>query len=644
MGFRDGRHALLGAARQNIIDAKSQGSSALSEPTPPRVLISYSHDDPAHEDRVLDLADRLRHDGVDAMVDQYVQFPPEGWPAWCEAEIHRADFVLMVCTETYLRRVNRGEEPGKGHGVIWEARLIRQHLYDSGSVSGKFVPVLFADGSHDHVPTPVKGGTIYRAELSEGYEELYRLLTNQPRARKPELGKLRRLPERQRQSLGKPATGTVAEDAINQPGQYLYDINPRIESANEASKPFILEVLSENLNIAPPSSPNEITNDLIHLLEKLPSRTPALAAAFYAAVQSVDPVPPRPDRPRNMVDILADLCPGQDAPPPLVTFVIELSKRLSESAIGKGLSTWLIKAGIESPLPSSSSSDAPRGIAHGVIEICRGPQSGFIGRAWLCTEHAQRSLGGEETANHLILERWVSQIVLEFVRQSYDAEQDLILEFLLSEDLLLAREVQIERFRLDPKRKDSQPLGTVYPVVLRSHWRAVDDMALHFRSNWRRWSQMAASRGCVPVHWVSRADRHASLFAQLAAWARDSEDGASDSGAPMSVALTFVPKGERGLGILRRILEAGAPVILWPSQQFNYPSIEDWMSELSQITEGNLSGLPQRILRHRLETERDPNQRSFARHLSVICDDAERNLDQLVRVGSLHGDLLAHET
>jgi hypothetical protein len=115
----------------------------------------------------------------------------------------------MICTETYLRRVSREDEPGEAYSVLWEARLIRQHLYDAGSVSGKFVPVLLASGSPDHVPTAVKGGTIYRVESSEGYDGLYRLLTNQPPVRKPELGKLRQLADRQRVSLGEPPTGTV---------------------------------------------------------------------------------------------------------------------------------------------------------------------------------------------------------------------------------------------------------------------------------------------------------------------------------------------------------------------------------------------------------------------------------------------------
>ena len=68
---------------------------------PPKVFISYSHDTVAHQERVLDLADRLRADGIDAEIDQYNDSPSEGWPRWCERQIEAADFVLMVCTEAY---------------------------------------------------------------------------------------------------------------------------------------------------------------------------------------------------------------------------------------------------------------------------------------------------------------------------------------------------------------------------------------------------------------------------------------------------------------------------------------------------------------------------------------------------------------
>ena len=42
---------------------------------PPKILLSYSHDSPEHQKRVLTLANRLRADGVDCVIDQYVVVP-----------------------------------------------------------------------------------------------------------------------------------------------------------------------------------------------------------------------------------------------------------------------------------------------------------------------------------------------------------------------------------------------------------------------------------------------------------------------------------------------------------------------------------------------------------------------------------------
>ena len=38
-----------------------------------------------------------------------------GWPLWCERQIEAANVVLMVCTETYHRRVSGDEEQGKAY-------------------------------------------------------------------------------------------------------------------------------------------------------------------------------------------------------------------------------------------------------------------------------------------------------------------------------------------------------------------------------------------------------------------------------------------------------------------------------------------------------------------------------------------------
>jgi len=111
-----------------------------SEASPLRVFISYSHASLGHADRVLALADRLRQDGIDSILDQYLLgSPDEGWPLWMDRQIRDTDFVLMICTPTYYRRVMGEEEPGVGHGVNWESNLVYQHFYKAGTINKPFL-------------------------------------------------------------------------------------------------------------------------------------------------------------------------------------------------------------------------------------------------------------------------------------------------------------------------------------------------------------------------------------------------------------------------------------------------------------------------------------------------------------------------
>ena len=90
----------------------------------PKVFISYSHDSETFSDRVLQLAEKLRDDGLDAQIDQYVEGTPEkGWPRWMLDQLDRSDFVLVVCTQTYYGRFRGRGEPDRGHGADWEGRV-----------------------------------------------------------------------------------------------------------------------------------------------------------------------------------------------------------------------------------------------------------------------------------------------------------------------------------------------------------------------------------------------------------------------------------------------------------------------------------------------------------------------------------------
>ena len=170
----------------------------------PRVFVSYSQDSVDHTGRVLELADALRGRGIDVILDQYVHpEPEEGWPRWMDRSLDEAKFVVMVCTETYRRRVMGLEEPGKGFGVRWEGSLIYNRIYNDKPSASRFIPILLLpDLEPAHIPNPVQGHSHYRIKTFDltdpGFEALYRHLTGQAPTPPPDLGKITPLPPRPR--------------------------------------------------------------------------------------------------------------------------------------------------------------------------------------------------------------------------------------------------------------------------------------------------------------------------------------------------------------------------------------------------------------------------------------------------------------
>ena len=146
------------------------------------VFLSYSRDDANHVKRVVSLAKRLRKEGIDAIIDEYeVPSPPDGWPAWMERMIADTDYVVVICTEAYNRKISGKEKPGRGRGVKWEGALIRQEIYDNDARNERFIPVIFSSGDRDNVPTFLAGATHYDLSKSNEYRNLSTTLRHQLR-------------------------------------------------------------------------------------------------------------------------------------------------------------------------------------------------------------------------------------------------------------------------------------------------------------------------------------------------------------------------------------------------------------------------------------------------------------------------------
>lgn len=158
--------------------------------TNPSVFLSYSHDSTAHKDWVRRLAEDLRHQGVDARLDQWDLRPGADLVAFMAEEIRRADRVLLVCSGTYVRKLEQGEGGAGYEGMIVTSHLASHKARSTDTV--KFIPLVRNNPSEP--PLPDLLGHRYWLDFrddalySERLEELLRELHDRPRFQKPPLG------------------------------------------------------------------------------------------------------------------------------------------------------------------------------------------------------------------------------------------------------------------------------------------------------------------------------------------------------------------------------------------------------------------------------------------------------------------------
>lgn len=167
----------------------------------PKVFISYCQESVEFSDKVLEFSNRLRSEGIDTILDQYEESPKEGWPRWMENSINESQFILIICTQEYLNRLSGKADNGIGKGVKWETNIIYQHLYNDDTLNERFIPIVFQAGDARFIPMPLQGSTYYDISKPEKYDSLYWRLRGVNRREKPQLGKLRPLPKKERKSL-----------------------------------------------------------------------------------------------------------------------------------------------------------------------------------------------------------------------------------------------------------------------------------------------------------------------------------------------------------------------------------------------------------------------------------------------------------
>lgn len=155
----------------------------------PVVFISYSWSSEEYQERVINLATRLRRDGVDVKLDVWDLKDGHDKYVYMEQCVTNPDIdkVLILCDKKYAEKAD-----SRQGGVGDETTIISPEIYGK-ALQDKFIPVVMErdnDGK-EYLPAYLKS-RMYKDLSGEKYNDNYRailrVIYDQPERRKPSLG------------------------------------------------------------------------------------------------------------------------------------------------------------------------------------------------------------------------------------------------------------------------------------------------------------------------------------------------------------------------------------------------------------------------------------------------------------------------
>jgi hypothetical protein len=176
--------SLLGIMPANFEAPKVEPPKQLDTPV---VFISYSWDNEEHKKWVLNLANRLCTDGVDAILDQYYLKPGKNLPHFVENSISKAHRILIIFTPNYKLKADK-----RAGGVGYEYSIMNADLYKNQTANDKVIPVLRTGKADDSIPTFMQQFIHIDLTNDENFENSYtdllREIYNEPAIVKPAIG------------------------------------------------------------------------------------------------------------------------------------------------------------------------------------------------------------------------------------------------------------------------------------------------------------------------------------------------------------------------------------------------------------------------------------------------------------------------
>lgn len=181
-------------------------ASAKTEEVRPTVFVSWAHSQKGWtrqeiqfwQESVATLASTLRQRfGIDADVDLFHLDEMVDWTRFGQLSVEKADRVIVVLSQSWAERWSGKNVATEGAGAAREADTLHGLFSKDQSAWQSKIIVAVLPGVDDSI-LPLDMDRVPRVKIDpsdvDSYEDLLRLLTGQPRYRKPPLGSVPELP------------------------------------------------------------------------------------------------------------------------------------------------------------------------------------------------------------------------------------------------------------------------------------------------------------------------------------------------------------------------------------------------------------------------------------------------------------------
>ena len=152
----------------------------------PTVFVSYSHDDEDHSNWVLQLATRLRFNGVNTILDRWNLTLGKNVAAFIEQGLSKSHRILCICSDNYVNKANSIEG-----GVGYEKKIMTAEIMADLNRDW-VIPIIRNNRGDEKVPNFLKGALYidFQDDLryETKYEKLLRSLLDEPVLPVPPLG------------------------------------------------------------------------------------------------------------------------------------------------------------------------------------------------------------------------------------------------------------------------------------------------------------------------------------------------------------------------------------------------------------------------------------------------------------------------